>query len=300
MTGYTNNGIRYPNDPNAYADLIQFFLDMATDVDTKFIPKAGDQAMTGTLASKYLISSNGGTTQSATVLQTGLVPSSAFTIYDDNVRIDGVSGRRLWIAGANGTDVAIRTKSDSENLNRISMRASTIDINGAVTINGTINVTGMRASHPRWETNQTLAANKTTWTPLPAAPGFTFVAPPSGQVTLGFGAMLPTYDKTSQITYRVKTGATLGQGNLVMDTHPSGWNFLTQPPPHSISANGVPGSEQWASVYTPFILGTSTNANQVLGLVAGQTYNVVPYYINQNATKALTLFRIYFIVTPDL
>ena len=41
MTFTTPNGIRYPNDPTAYADLIQFFKEMAEDVDTKFVPKTG-------------------------------------------------------------------------------------------------------------------------------------------------------------------------------------------------------------------------------------------------------------------
>ena len=64
----------------------------------------------------------------------------------------------------------------------------------------------------------------TTWQVLPSAPVFTFVAPPSGSVTIGFGAMLPTYTTTTQLSYRVRLGATQNAGTVVLPEVPSGWN----------------------------------------------------------------------------
>lgn len=299
MTFTTPNGIRYPNDPNAYADIIQFFKDMAEDVDTKFVSnKAATAKMEGTLTSKYFIASNGGKTQSSTVLQTSDL--AGFTLFDDNKKIDNTNGRRFWIAGAHGTDVAIRTRSDSENLNRISLRAATLDINGAVTINGTLNVNGQGVTRAHWEGDQTLAASRNNWTAVPGAPGFTFVAPPSKVVTIGYGALLPSADKTSQLTYRVREGATLGAGPIVIDVDPGTWDPKVQPPPHSLSTNGTGSAGvEYTSVYCAYVLTGGTNASQILGLKANTTYNVVPYYMNLNAAT-LKLHRHYIIVTPDL
>lgn len=304
MTFTTPNGIRYPDDPSALADIIQFFKDMAEDVDEKFVPNwQNTVSMSGALTARSFVSSNGGTTQSATVLQTG-PNADAFTFYDDNLRVDGSAGRRLWLAGANNTDVAIRTRSDSENLNRISLRATTLDLNGAVTINGTLNITGTRTTTWRAEADHILAASKTTWNAVPGTTGFTFVAPPSASVTIGFGAMLPTSQYTAQLTYAVRTGSTIGSGSTVMAVDPGPWDPKVQPPPHSVAANGASGGgQQYVSVYTAFMLtgsaGGGSNPSQILGLVPGNTYNVKPYYINQNSID-LKLYRMYFIVTPDL
>jgi hypothetical protein len=293
MTGTTTNGIRYPNDPNAYADLIKFFTEMATDVDTKFVPKnAVNSSVSGTFTAKTLVSSNGGSTQGSTVLQTGPSSASAFTILDDNMRIDGSPGRRLWIAGANNTDVAIRTRSGSDNLNRISLRAATVDIQSNVTITGTLNVTGTKTVFANWEKDHTLTKNTTAWTAIPVTGvGMTFVAPPSGQVIIGFGGYVPTDATSVFLTYTIQEGATIGSGTLIRDKAPASWP-TTQPPPHGLGANGTSaGSTQWVSCFAQYLQGSP--------LKAGFTYNIKPYYQNRN-TIDLKLFRAYCMVQPDL
>jgi hypothetical protein len=294
MTGTTQNGIRYPNDPTIYADIIQFFTDMADDIDKKFIPKTGNQSVSGVLTAKSFASTNGGTTQSATVLQSGPVPSSATIIYDDNVKLDGAPGRRFWIAPAHATDFAIQTRNSGELLNQISMKASTVDVTGAVTIHGTLNVLGMSTVTNKVEINCTLTRNTTSWTPIPGSPGFTFVAPPSNKVIIGFGAMLPTYNTTCMLSYTIKEGATLGQGVEVLPVRHADLG-ATQTPRQAVAANGVTSTGvQYYSVYTAWLQGS---------LNAGQTYNIVPYYINNNTANPegnLTMYRHYFIVQPDL
>lgn len=298
MTYTTPNGIRYPNDPSAYADIVKFFKEMAEDIDTRFVPTTGANLMTGTSTAKNFSATNGGLTQASAVLQTG-AGAGAFTIYDDNVKVDGSTGRRLWVNGPNGGDVAIRTRSGSENLNRISMRATTLDLNGAVTINGTLNVTGMQTQHVPYEADYDLPANVNTWTAFDArVAGFTFIAPPSERVTIGYGGLLPVKDGNVALSYRVGTGASINGGTVVLPQVPSGWT--TQPGPQSISQNGTGTTNvQWASTYTAFQLGPSITGYQPVGLKAGQTYNVKPYYRNQN-TVISRVYRQYFVVTPDL
>jgi hypothetical protein len=291
MTFTTPNGIRRPDNPTEFADLIKFFKEMAEDVDTKFVPKNGSNAVTGTLSAKTLRSTNGGTTQAATVLQTGPTTASCYNVYDDNVRVDNSAGRRLWIAGPNNTDVAIRTRSGSESLNRISMAARTVDITGAVTINGTLNITGTKTVTANYESDYSLAANQSAWRlVLPPGVGFTFVTPPSGAVTIGLGASMPTQGTWTMLSYDIMEGASVGSGTLYRAVAPGGWP-TTQPTPHGIGANGTgSGSTQWSSVYNAYL---HTN------LKPNFTYNVRPWYRNAN-TVALTMFRHYFIVTPDL
>jgi len=293
MTGVTPQGIRFPNNPSDYADIIKFFKEMADDVDSKFVPKTGNTAITGELQAKTFKSTNGGTTQSATVLQTGPSSSSAFTFYDDNQRIDGVAGRRLWISGANGTDVAIRTRSGSDNLNRISLRAATVDIQSNVTITGTLNVSGMKTVHGKWEGNTTLVANATWRLVYAANVGVSFVCPPSGAVLIGFGGSVPAEGYSTFLSYEIRSGATIGGGSVVFPHIPSGWDDI-QPPPHGVAANGTgSGSTQWHTTYNPYRCGSGE------GLSPGQTYHIRPWYRNKNPAS-FTLYRSYAVVEPDL
>jgi len=267
---------------------------MAEDVDTKFIPKTGSTAISGNLTAKTLVSSNGGSTQSSTVLTTGPSASSAFNFYDDNVRIDGAAGRRLWIAGANGTDVGIRTRSGSENLNRISLRAATIDLQGAVTISGTLNVTGNYTKFVNWEANETLCANMSSYARLTVTGvGTTFVLPPSRRVIIGFGGYVPTDATSVYLSYAIKTGSNIDAGSVVVPVIPAGWG-ITQPAPHGLGANGTSaGSTQWVSCYATYVW-TFNEPHQV-----GATFNLVPYYINRN-TRTLEMYRSYVMIQPDL
>lgn len=289
MTGTTSHGIRYPNDPNAYADLITFFSQMASDVDKYFVPKTGDSSVSGVVSAASLRSTNGGKTQSSTVLQTG-TSTGSFTIYDDNIRIDGVSGRRLWIAGANGTDVAIRTRSSGESLNSIDMRASNVYIKGAVTIDGTLNITGTKSIMVNFEADYTLAANASTWRVLPVTQvGFTFVTPPSGSVIIGFGGWVPTEGSSAMLSYAIREGPNIGTGNVRVAHKPASYPD-SQPPPHGIAANGTgAGSTQWVSCYNAYLHKLTPNS----------TYNVQPYYRNANSVT-LKLYRHSFLVQPDL
>lgn len=286
------SGLRYPDDPDLYADIIKFFTELAEDCDTKLMSLQGGEAA-GEVGATYLFATSGGTTTQSYFLRSTR-DGSGFNFYDDGQRLDGGAGRRLWVDGPAGGDVAIAPK-DGNQFGQVLVRGVNIRLEGNVTVTGGLDVQGTSTKRHSMETNHSMSATgQGNWTAFnpgvhPNWEGTTFVAPPSGSVQIGFGGMLPARNKQVALSYAVRRGPGIGAGDVVLATTP--WPGIQQPPPHAIATNGMNDEVgQWVSVFTAYFL-----AN----LVPGETYNVKPYYVNENAA-ALACYRAYFIITPDL
>jgi hypothetical protein len=294
----TPNGITYPSDPNAKADLISFFRTMATDIDTKFLPKTGG-TLTSAMTATNFSSSTGGATAGSYFLRSN-VDNSGYIFYDDNLRVDNTAGRRLWVSGPVGGDVIIKPRATGV-YNLVRMDATTITLVGAVNIVGTLSVSGQGMT--KYTINATVGLAQTqsvspyTWAALPGtATGFTFVAPKSGAVLITLGALLSVTAGQVGISYEVRTGATIGAGTIILDKrgNPIPGVGSSEPSGQSVMANGFSASTSGNVQYA-----TLSNTYHLSGLTAGATYNIRHFYRNHN-TVSQNALRISYVLQPDV
>lgn len=288
----TSHGIRTPSDPAAYADIIQFFADMAADVDSKFVPRTG-ATLSGSLSSPNYVATSGGATQGSVVFQTAA--TNGYVFYDDNLKINGTAGRRLWISGPIGGDVIIKPRSGV--FNTVRADATNIELRGAVTITGTLNVTGQgvvkAAITADYVMVPTTSSSPYTWQPIGTS-GFTFVAPRSGGVLIGLGALVSTSSGQVGVSYEVRTGAAVGSGTVVLDKRGNPLPPGNEPAGQAVMVNGFSTSTgsnaQYATLYNQYYLS---------GLTPGATYNVRNFYRNHNSINQRML-RLSYIIQPDV
>ena len=142
--------------------------------------------------------------------------------------------------------------------------------------NGTTNV--MRTKVYRNSADLYIPANQ-SFSPTPNTAGTTFVAPPSGIVTIQVSAWMKALSASTAVSYNVKVGAVIG----------SGTSFYAGDGLNGVEINGADG-------VNPTIVHASGAVNYHSGLTPGLTDNVTFVHYNSHAVTAEVKWRSVSIV----